>query len=430
MRKLWDKISYIGIGEKLPETDRRNVIFVNRITFILGFFVITAILINIILHSPIFIPVLSIALVFLVLIYLLTSLGYFTLAKVSLMVITLALLFYMCIRAGLGSALEYYFISLTVLPVLIFRNRSTIYFFQALCILILISQKIYVDIYRPGYPDRQIEYQVFYIVNSIYSGLLIILAIAFFHTLIHRRERELEQSNETIEAKNVQLETANKELDAFNYSVSHDIRTPLRSIDGFSRMLEMKYNSQLDEEGRELVSLIRQNTSRMRELTEDLLSFSKAGKKEIALARIDMRELLNEVLEELEDEIKRSQTHVEIGQISDAIGDVVLIKQVWLNLISNAVKYSARNENPEIKIGSEKQGDMMVYCVRDNGVGFDMRYANKLFKAFQRLHSQTEYSGTGVGLAIVQNIITRHGGQVWAEGKPKEGATFYFSLTV
>lgn len=428
MRKLWSKISGIGVTGTMPQGEERHVIFVNRITIILGLFAATAIVINIILHSPIFIPVLSLALCFLALVYFFNSRGLYTQAKVTLMLVTLSLLFYMCIKAGLGSALEYYFISLTVLPVLIFRNTRTIYFFQALCILCLIGQKIYVDEYQPGYPDRPLEYQVFYMVNSVYSGLLIILAIAFFHSLIRRRERQLEESNSLIEAKNTQLETTNKELDAFNYSISHDIRSPLRSIDGFSRILEAKYSATLDDEGKELIALIRQNTVRMQDLTQDLLTLSKAAKKDIAIRPIDMTAMLKEVISELGEEIDNAGTQIELSPVENATGDPVLVKQVWLNLVSNAVKYSSKSTEPLVLISSERQGDMIVYCIRDNGVGFDMKYANKLFKAFHRLHPQTEFSGTGVGLAIVQNIVSRHGGQVWAESKPGDGATFYFSL--
>lgn len=428
MQRFWQKISHIGMRSGLPDHEARNLIFVNRITAILSFFVATAILINVILHSPVFIPVLSAALFLLILIYGLNHLGHFSVAKASLMLVSLALLFYMCITAGLGSALEFYFLSLTVLPVLIFSKRRTIFFYQALCILCLIGQKVYVDIYLPGYPERQLDYQVFYIVNSIYASLLVILAVSFFHTLIRRRETELVRSNENIEAKNMQLETANKDLDAFNYSVSHDIRSPLRSIDGFGRILEAKYSQNMDEEGRELLSLIRQNTNRMQALTEDLLTLSKAGKQELAKRKIKMSLLVQDVISELDDEIRQGGVTVKVGELDNAVGDPALIHQVWANLLSNAIKYSSKNELPVVSVNSEMHGDTVVYSVSDNGIGFDMKYANKLFKAFERLHTQADYAGTGVGLAIVQNVISRHGGQVWAEGKPGDGATFYFSL--
>ena len=228
--------------------------------------------------------------------------------------------------------------------------------------------------------------------------------------------------------RTAQLEAANKELEAFSYSVSHDLRTPLRAIDGFSHILLAEYTDKLDDEGKRLLKVVRDNTSRMGQLIDDILKFSRAGRLEIASVEIDMEELTRAVCEELRPTATGHQVQVEIEHLSPATGDRSMMRQVLVNLLSNAFKFTRFKEVARIKVGSSVAADEVTYFVQDNGVGFDMQFVGKLFGVFQRLHSVTEFEGTGIGLAIVKRIVTRHGGRVWAQGKVNEGATIYFAL--
>ncbi|MBI2748065.1 MAG: PAS domain S-box protein [Burkholderiales bacterium] len=223
------------------------------------------------------------------------------------------------------------------------------------------------------------------------------------------------------------LEATNKELESFSYSVSHDLRAPLRAIDGFSRIVQDDYAGKLDDEGRRLLGVIRDNSQKMAQLIDDLLEYSRLGRKPLSTGEIDMKRLVEEVLGELQASGESSHGLV-LGTLPPARGDATLVKQAWTNLLANAIKFSGRREQPLIEVSGHENGAQCVYCVKDNGAGFDMRYYEKLFKVFQRLHREEEFEGTGVGLAIVQRVVSRHGGRVWAEGKVDEGAAFYFSL--
>lgn len=227
--------------------------------------------------------------------------------------------------------------------------------------------------------------------------------------------------------KEEELEALNKELESFSYSISHDLRTPLRALNGYAEMLNEEYYFKLDEEGRRIIRAIKYNSARMGSLIDNLLAFSRLGRKEIQKSRIDMNVLANAVINEIK-QSARHRAQIKIGKLHQLIADYRLLHQVMFNLISNAIKYSSKKENPVVEIFSEEQDGHIIYSVRDNGAGFDMQYADKLFGVFQRLHSQEEFDGIGVGLAIVQRVITKHGGKVWAEGKTNEGAIFYFSL--
>jgi len=225
-----------------------------------------------------------------------------------------------------------------------------------------------------------------------------------------------------------QLHSVNKELEAFSYSVSHDLRAPLRAINGFAKILFEDYASTLDADGIDSLNAIMNNSKKMGILIDDLLAFSRLGRKEISTSLINMTDLVKSVKEE---ELTGNTNEIEflIHTLPPAKGDQALIKQVWVNLISNAIKYSKHKPKSKIEIGSYHKGHEIVYFVKDNGVGFDMQYYNKLFGVFQRLHSSVEFEGIGVGLAIVQKIVHRHKGIVWAESKLNEGACFYFSLS-
>jgi PAS domain S-box-containing protein len=254
-------------------------------------------------------------------------------------------------------------------------------------------------------------------------------------------ERKLAESavrelNAALSAKAAQLEAANKELESFSYSVSHDLRAPLRAIDGFALMLEEDYKEQrLDAEGLRYLSVIRQNSRRMGALIDDLLAFSRLGRQPVAQGEVNVDSLVREVVEEVlhtEPPVDRSRSaaapHIEVEPLPPARGDRGLLRQVWANLIANAVKYSSKAARPFIQVSGRQVGAESHYSVRDNGVGFDMEYAEQLFRVFQRLHRADEFSGTGVGLAIVHRVVTRHGGRVWAEGKVDQGAVFSFAL--
>ncbi|HET7831486.1 MAG TPA: PAS domain S-box protein [Gallionella sp.] len=247
-----------------------------------------------------------------------------------------------------------------------------------------------------------------------------------------RAEEELRRYHEHLEElvreRTSELEAANKDLEGFAYSVSHDLRTPLRAIDGFSRILLEDYPDKLDDEGKRLLNVVRDNTSRMSHLIDDILQFSRTGRAEMTMAEIDMEALAHTVFEELQPVVDSPNLQLEIGHLPPALGDRAMLRQVFANLLSNAIKFSRAKETPRIEVGSATAENETVYFVKDNGVGFDMQYVGKLFGVFQRLHGINEFEGTGIGLAIVKRIITRHGGRVWAEGKLDEGATIYFAL--
>ena len=263
------------------------------------------------------------------------------------------------------------------------------------------------------------------------SGVLVSVLILIFGILRLNVEAAANHGlNDLLRHHAEQLEAANKELESFSYSVSHDLRAPLRAIDGFSRMISEDYTDRLDDDGRRMLRVISDETLRMSHLIDDLLAFSRISRQQIALDPIDMQALAQGVFDELAASVPERHLRLELHSLPPAIGTPSLVRQVWINLLNNAVKFTRGRELGVIEIGTRGSEDgAPIYYVKDNGVGFDMRYIDQLFGVFHRLHTDESFEGTGIGLSLVKRIIQRHGGRIWAEAEVDHGATFYFTLT-
>ena len=260
------------------------------------------------------------------------------------------------------------------------------------------------------------------------NGQACALTIQYDITQRKQQEEEIKRLNSDLKLRADALEAANKELESFSYSVSHDLRAPLRAIDGFSRIVVEEHTAQLSAEAIRYLGLVRNNAQRMGELIDDLLSFSRLGRQAMNKQMIFPAQLAQRVFDDLVVDREGRQVEFVIGDLPPCQADPVLLRQVYVNLLSNALKYTRKRAVAHVEVCCKQVESEQVYSVKDNGAGFDMRYVDKLFGVFQRLQRASEYEGTGVGLAIVQRIISRHGGRVWAEGQPDVGATFYFTL--
>lgn len=245
---------------------------------------------------------------------------------------------------------------------------------------------------------------------------------------LQKTAAELQYRVQELDQRSLELAAINKELGNFTYSVAHDLRAPLRAIGGFARVLLEEYPGKVDETGERYLNIINQEAFKMGRLIDDLLALARLGRKEMRFAPLDMSEMAQEISNEVQATHPERNLQIEIQPLPAARGDRAMIRQVLENLLFNAVKFTQDRDTALIQVSGWSEIDDNVYCVRDNGVGFDMRYVNKLFGVFQRLHPEKDFEGTGVGLAMVRRIIERHGGRTWAESRVNEGAAFYFTL--
>jgi PAS domain S-box-containing protein len=313
-----------------------------------------------------------------------------------------------------------------------------------------IKTKISDTLHKPGIPiPFQGRFQhgegYYFWLEGTFTNMLqvegIWAVISNFRDVTERKsvEEELVKSENSYRSLNIELEKRvitrtqqlkekNDEMESFSYSVSHDLRAPLRGIIGFTEILEEQYADKFDDEARRLTGVIKNNTVKMTNLINELLTFSRMGRHEIVKTSINMNEMVEQVIRDIQQKIAPNSINWTIQPLESVSGDIHSICQVWVNLISNAIKFSALQPFPKIEISSLRNQDQIVFRVSDNGVGFDSNYKDKLFKVFQRLHTSSEFEGTGIGLSIVEKIISRHGGKVWAESGVDKGANFYFSL--
>jgi light-regulated signal transduction histidine kinase (bacteriophytochrome) len=247
-------------------------------------------------------------------------------------------------------------------------------------------------------------------------------------TATEHKEDDSEQLKRQLEKATAQLEDVRKELESFAYSVSHDLRAPLRAIEGYTQILEEDYAAQLGDEGKRVIGVIVKNSRKMTRLIDDLLAYSRAGRQTVTSEPIDMNKMVPSIAEDQRKKyLEEKPADVRIATLHTAIADGLMIRQIWVHLLGNAFKFSAKRENVIIEIGSKEEPDRIVYFIKDNGAGFEMRYYEKLFNVFQRLHGN-DYEGTGIGLALTKRMLTMLGGSPWAEAETDKGATFYFSL--
>ncbi|AOP33268.1 histidine kinase [Leptospira tipperaryensis] len=286
--------------------------------------------------------------------------------------------------------------------------------------------------FRRGESESNLKFSIGLIFLAIIFNISF---ISFQYILIFKESKRrqvaedlLESSNANLKNYSSQLERSNKDLESFSYSVSHDLRAPIRGISGFSKILMEDHGDILPDDGKRVLEIIMQNAQNMGQLIDDLLEYSRLGRKEILFTKINMKELAQKVLEEVSNYYPNSKVQTAVGELPPAKADSGLLKQLLFNLVSNSFKYSREKENPKIEIGSFDDDGETVFFVKDNGAGFDMKYQHKLFNMFQRLHHLEEFEGTGVGLAIVKRVVEKHSGKVWGESQVNEGACFYFTL--
>jgi signal transduction histidine kinase len=282
---------------------------------------------------------------------------------------------------------------------------------------------------RPGAPDIAIEISAAAVeIDDRATTLLVMHDISELHTVNQQTRHENELLEQKVVDRTTMLELVNRQLDAFCYSVAHDLRTPLRAINGYATIVLQDYATDLPAECVEYIEKLRRYGLQMGSLVDDLLNFSRLGQAKFSRTPVDTQGLVRDLWQELVQQDSERRIELVMRALHPCVGDRALLRQVWLNLLTNAIKYTRPTASARVVVSSELRDGQIVYCVEDNGVGFDPRYSDKLFQVFERLHSAPEFEGNGVGLAIVKQVIERHGGRVWAESVPREGARFYFSL--
>jgi signal transduction histidine kinase len=269
--------------------------------------------------------------------------------------------------------------------------------------------------------------------EQLQLALVLLLLLVAAGTLLLRAQirplaSKVVEANAQLSRRSAELEAANKELEAFSYSVSHDLRAPLRHIHGFADLLKEEAEGVLTGEAKRYLGVIRSSVDQMGQLIDDLLAFSRMARVDLSRAHVDMADLARQAAEDAQAAAPDREIEWAIGSLAPVLGDRTALKQVWANLFTNAVKYTRKRGTAKIEVGCRSEGAQVEFCVKDNGVGFDMAYAGKLFGVFQRLHRSQEFEGTGIGLANVRRIVTRHGGRTWAESRPDQGASFYFTI--
>ncbi len=291
---------------------------------------------------------------------------------------------------------------------------------------------------EPWYNEKKIEVEINigeekFRVRSGHHQVMDLLVSIYENAVLQNldlmnAQDQLKKLTDRLEEKAEKLEEANRDLEEFAYSVSHDMRVPLRAIDGFSYQVLKHYEDKLDDEGPRYLNVVRDNTKKMSRLIDDILAFSRMGRLRLSVSEVNMEKLAYAVFDELKPGFAGRELAIEIKPLPFCHGDLAMLRQVWINLLGNAIKFTRNRDAAVVEVGGHAEGREIIYYVKDNGAGFDMRYADKLFGLFQRLHKVEEFEGTGIGLAIVNRIVKRHGGRLWGEGKVDEGATFYFTL--
>ncbi|RYD75532.1 MAG: hypothetical protein EOP53_16310, partial [Sphingobacteriales bacterium] len=406
MQRLWQKLSTIGINSGQPYAQIRSSIFLNRICFVELCFVLTSLLINIIIGDDNFIFALGTGSLFLLFTYFLNHKHSYNLAKANIIIVTLALITFMLFKAGSGAGIEFYFLSLTMLPAIVFQDKRTIFFFQAICILALVGHKVYENIYLQQTINTLEIYRLFYIVNSIYCGLMIILALTFFKNQNVRSETELleqkriiEEKNETLQILNENLARSNRDLEQFAYVASHDLKEPLRMISSFATLLARKTGSK-DNDISEYNKYITNGVTRMQNLIDDLLTYARIGSEEKAFTTLDTNYLIKDVTQHLALAIDETDAKISYNNLPGIKGIAPQLGQLFYNLISNSIKFRRLEAVPEITITCKTYNDFWQFAVKDNGMGIHENYKDKVFVIFQRLHAADKYPGTGIGLAL------------------------------
>lgn len=434
MQQLWQKISYIGIDPALPYSEYKSSIFLNRICTVQLGFILTSLCINLLIRDYNFVLPLALAALVLGFTFFLHISGKYVIAKANAFIATLALVTFMLFKAGTGSGIEFYFLSLTMLPAIIFEKKRTIYFFQAISILCLISQKIYEDIYAQEIISSLETYRIFYIVNSVFSGLLAILVLAFFKNQSKKSEEEILRTKNTIEEKNIALENlnaslsrSNRDLEQFAYVASHDLKEPLRMISTFATLLARKCGDK-DEDIAEYNKYITSGVGRMQNLINDLLTYAKIGSEEREYDWIDTTKVIEDVKQHLGLVIAETDAQINYKNIPQVYGIYSQLSQLFYNLIANAIKFRRQEEIPNITINCFNKEDHWLFTVTDNGIGIKKEYCEKVFVIFQRLHNSEKFPGTGIGLSLCKRIVERHGGDIWLESEPGKGTTVFFKI--